>query len=158
MILESDPGQFVGLPEVIFKVIWKRGVNSSSAPHLTSVSRKERVAGVGKSHLLLSAASGMFICPGTASLLFRANTGRQCTMALSIPVQLVFAQKWKQPSCQLKVVRRWWAGANTTERFLSSLEIPVSNFAQKMMCHWSSLYSNTWFLFKLLLIFFFPIL
>lgn len=31
----------------------------------------------------------LFICPGTDSLLFRANVGRQCTMALSIPVQLL---------------------------------------------------------------------
>lgn len=44
---------------------------------------------VGKSLLLLSTAAGVFICPGTASLLFRVNMGRQCAMALSIPVQLL---------------------------------------------------------------------
>lgn len=89
VIPDNAPRQFVGLPEV-FKLIWKRGVNASSAPPITSLSRKERVSRRGRK--ILSTESGVFICPGTASILFRANTegrvyhGSQPTC--SIPVLL----------------------------------------------------------------------
>lgn len=100
MILESAPGQFVELPEDIFKSIWKRGVNSFSAPLDTSVTRKERMAGIGQILSPLCTAWCVYL-PWLCIPLFKANTERQCTIWdfinfwRSILLQLLFCSKVK---------------------------------------------------------------
>lgn len=94
MILESAPGQFVELPEDVFKLIWKRGVNSFSAPLDTSVTRKERMVGTGQILSPLFIVWCVYL-PWLCVPLFKANTERQCTMVLSILLQLLFCSKVK---------------------------------------------------------------
>lgn len=100
MILESAPGQFVELPEDIFKSIWKRGVNSFSAPLDTSVTRKERMAGIGQILSPLCTAWCVYLS-WLCIPLFKANTERQCTIWdfinfwRSILLQLLFCSKVK---------------------------------------------------------------
>lgn len=100
MISESAPGQFVELSEDVFKSIWKRGVNSFSAPLDTSVTRKERMVGTGQILSPLFIVWCVYL-PWLCVPLFKANTERQCTIWdfinfwRSILLQLLFCSKVK---------------------------------------------------------------
>lgn len=97
-------GQFVELPEDIFQCIWKRGSYSPSAPLITSVTRKERIAGTGQ--ILSPLYSVWCVYLPWLCIPLKANTERQCTMALSILLQLLFCSKLKTTLHKLELLRR----------------------------------------------------